>query len=172
MLEFKSQTRPQTRPIIPFLVVGVAVIAAAVVFLVVRRQGSPPRATQGPIVVEGVIRAGHPDFEYYRKYVKIESVKASLSTTFSKARVATISGLIVNDGDRKLEAVELKVGLYDVYGKPSKEKTTFALRPGLGIGYSPMEPLEKRIFAVSLENIEQLWNPRHVEYEVTGLRYR
>jgi aspartate aminotransferase len=36
--------------------------------------------------------------------IRIENVKASLGISFNNARTATISGIIVNDGDRKLEA--------------------------------------------------------------------
>lgn len=172
MLEFKSQTRPPVRLMIPFLALGVVVIAGTALFLYVRHQENvTPAGPAGPVHVEGIVRAGDPSFEYYKSRVKIERVRASLSITFSKARVATVSGLIVNDGDRHLDAVEMKIGLYDVYGKLSKEKTAFALRPGLGIAYTPMEPLEKRFFAINVENIEQLWNPQHVEYEVTGLKF-
>lgn len=172
MLEFKSQARPPVRLMIPFLAVGVIVIAGSALFFYVRYQKTvTPPGPPGPIRVEGIVRAGDPGFEYYKSRVKIEKVRASLSITFSKARVATVSGLIVNDGDRRLEAVEMRIGLYDVYGKLSKEKTAFALRPGLGIAYTPMEPLEKRFFAINVENIEQLWNPRHVEYEMTGLKF-
>lgn len=172
MLEFNSQTRQPVRLMIPFLALGVIVIAGAALFFYARHQKTvTPAGAAGPLQIEGIVRAGDTNFEYYKSRVKIEKVRASLSITFSKARVATVSGLIVNDGDRHLEAVEMKIALYDVYGKLSKEKTAFALRPGLGIAYTPMEPLESRFFAINVENIEQLWNPQHVEYEVTGLRF-
>jgi hypothetical protein len=46
------------------------------------------------------------------------------------------------------------------------------LRPGVGINKGPMEPLEKRIFVVSVEPVEQLWNPKQVEIAITGLKYK
>ena len=172
MVEFKSQDRPRTRPVVIFLAAGVVVVGAAVLAVLVRQEKNRAQAPPpGPVVIEGMVRAGDSNFEYYKTKVRIENVRAGLSITFGKQRVATVSGIIFNDGDRRLDALEMRVTLYDVYGALSKEKTAVPLRPGLGIGYKPMGPLEKRPFAINVESIEQLWNPKHVEYEVTGLKY-
>jgi hypothetical protein len=82
-----------------------------------------------------------------------------------------ISGIIANEGDRKLEAVELKVTLFDVYGKPDKEVVRYPIRPGLPPN-RPMEPLERRTFTIAIESIEQLWNSDKVQVELTGLKYQ
>lgn len=115
--------------------------------------------------------AGDPNFEYYKKYIRIENAKATLGLTFSQARVAMVAGVIANEGDRKLEAVELKITLFDVYGKPDKEVIKYPVRPGLPPN-RPMEPLEKRTFTISIESVEQLWNPNKVQVELTGLKYQ
>lgn len=155
-----------------FLAGGVVLVAATLLVFVVRHQRNRVAAAPAvPVVIEGMLHPGDSNFEYYKTKVKIENVRASLSITFGKQRVATVSGIIFNDGDRKLEALEMRITLYDVYGALSKEKTAIPLRPGLGIGYKPMEPLEKKPFAINVESIEQLWNPKHVEYEVTGLKF-
>ena len=85
--------------------------------------------------------------------------------------MAIISGIIANEGDRKLVALELHVALYDVYGHLSKERTAFALRPGAGYSVKPMEPMERRTFTIGVENIETLWNPKELRVEITGLKY-
>ena len=36
----------------------------------------------------------------------------------------------------------------------------------------PMEPLERRDFTVWIEPIEQLWNPKELVLEITGLKYQ
>jgi hypothetical protein len=84
----------------------------------------------------------------------------------------TIVFLIVNDGGRKLEALELHITLFDMWGKLSKERTAFALRPGTGFLKKPMEPLEKRPFSIGIESVEYYWNPKQVAYEITGLKYK
>jgi hypothetical protein len=118
-----------------------------------------------------MLRPGNTNFEYYKTRVRLENVKGVLGISFNNARIAMISGVIVNDGDRKLEAVELHITLFDVWGKVSKERTAFALRPGGGISGRPMEPLEKRTFSIGVEGVEYYWNPKQVTYEITGLKY-
>jgi hypothetical protein len=172
MVEFTSQTQKGVKPITLIISVAVVVLMLMGIFLAVRYQkGTQPQSSAGPITVPGMVHAGAPNYEYYKKYVKIEHARATLSITFSKTRVATVSGIISNEGDRKLEAVELKVTLYDVYGNISKEVNRYAVRPGLPPN-RPMEPLEKRTFGVNIESVEQLWNPNRIQIEMTGLKYQ
>ncbi len=172
MAEFTSETRKTISPVTILITVGIMVIALAGGFAVFRYQkGHPPPTSAGPVVVPGLLRPGDPNFEYYKSKVRIENVKATLGISFSGARTATVAGLVVNDGDRKLDALELHVKLFDAWGKPSKDRTAFALRPGAGYSSKPMEPLEKRTFVIGIESVEQYWNPKQIEYEITGLRY-
>ncbi len=171
MVEFNSKQNKSFRPAILIITATVLVVAVVGVYLFARyqKQSRPPHA-EGPIVVPGMVHPGDPDFEYYRKKVLIENPHASLGITFGKTRVAFISGIISNEGDRKLDAVELKITLFDLYNKFSAQAIRTPIRPGTGF-YKPMEPLEKRSFSVGIEAVEQLWDPKHVEIEITGLKY-
>jgi hypothetical protein len=173
MVEFKSESKQSFSPLTLILAASVFMVAVLGLFFYARyqKQIKPPEAS-GPVVVPGMLRPGNPNFEYYKNKIRIENVKASLGITFSKARVAFISGVIANEGDRKLEALELRITLYDLYDKLSKERIATPLRPGLGLNNKPMEPLEKRTFSVGIESVEQLWNPRRLEIEITGLKYQ
>jgi hypothetical protein len=173
MVEFNS--KPQnTFPSIKLLVaLGACAIILGGILLFVRHQRSLPAPSAGAAVtVPGLLRPGNTDFEYYKNRIRIEDVKATLSTSFLNARVAVISGILVNDGSRKLEALELHVTLYDKWGKFSKERTAFALRPKSGFNNKPMEPLEKRSFSIGIESVEYYWDPEKVTYEITGLKYQ
>jgi hypothetical protein len=173
MIEFKSEPRKPYRPNTILITVAVLAIAAAGIFFYAKHQkAEQPVQSTGPVVIPGMLRPGDSKFEYYRNKIRIENVKASLGITFSKARVAFVNGIIGNEGDRKLEALELKITLYDLYDKVSKERIATPLRPGIGLNNKPMEPLEKRTFAVGIESVEQLWNPRRLEIEITGLKYQ
>jgi hypothetical protein len=155
------------------LVVTLAIFALATVGVLLYahyQRRIQPEGTSGPVVVPGMLRPGDPDFEYYKNKIRLESVRAGLGITFNKNRVALVSGLISNEGDRRLEALELHVTLYDLYDKYSKDRTATPLRPGVGLS-GPMEPLEKRTFTIGIEGVEQLWNPRRLEVEITGLKY-
>jgi len=173
MVEFTSETERSARPVTIAIALGVIAVMGVAIFFLIRHQKEtqPPGEGAVPIYIPGLVHAGDPNFEYYKKYIGIENARASLGITFGKARFAMISGIIANDGDRKLEAVELKVTLFDVYGKPDKEVIRYPIRPGLPPN-RPMEPLEKRTFTISIESVEQLWNPNKVQVELTGLKYQ
>ncbi len=170
-LTSKRSESNRTRTVTVIVAIALFVVAAVGIIIFARYQKHvQPEGSSGP-VVPGMLHPGDPNFEYYKNHVRLQDVKAGLGITFNKNRVAIISGIIYNEGDRKLDALELRVTLYDLYGKFSKERIATPLRPGTGM-YRPMEPLEKRTFSVGVENVEQLWNPRKVEIEITGLKYQ
>ncbi len=171
MLEFTSKPQKAFRPLTLLVSLGVLALLLGAVFLYINYQKSIQDGTAA-VVVPDLVRPGHADFEYYKSRIRIENVKASLGISFSNARIATISGTVINDGDRRLEALELHITLYDVYGEVSKERTAFALRPGSGYSSRPMEPLEERRFVIGVESVEYYWDPKQIEYEITGLRYK
>lgn len=171
MLEFTSKPQKTFRLSTLLISLGVLVVLLGAVFFFANYQKGIQRGTTA-VAVADLLRPGDTDFEYYKTRIRIENVKASLMKNYTNTRFASISGTIVNDGDRKLEALELHIILYDVFGDISKERTAFALRPGAGYSSKPMEPLEKRPFAIGVESIEYYLDPKQVTYEITGLRYK
>jgi len=171
MLEFTSKPQKAFRPLTLLISFGVLAALLGAIFLYVNYQNSMQQGSTS-VVVPDLLRPGNTNFEYYKTRIRIENVKASLGISFTNARIATISGTIVNDGDRKLEALELHITLYDVFGAVSKERTAFALRPGAGYISRPMEPLEQRPFAIGVESVEYYWDPKEIAYEITGLKYQ
>jgi hypothetical protein len=172
MREFTSEVRP-ARPNTFLYALGIFIIAAAALLVYAyyhRRGGAAPQTAEAS-PVQGLVRPGNPNFEYYKNKVRLTDVKAQLGINYAKSRIAIVSGTIHNEGDRKLEALELHLALFDVYDKLSKERTATPLRPGVGIK-RPMEPMEKRPFTIWIEPIEQLWNPKRLEVEITGLKYQ
>ena len=173
MVEFTSEPQRTFSPVKLLIALGVLAALLSAVFLYVHYQrGVQPKAGTSMVVVPGLLRPGNTNFEYYKTRIRIENVKASLGINFNNARIAMIEGVLLNDGDRKLEAVELHIILYDVWGKVSKERTAFALRPGAGLTGKPMEPLERRKFAIGVESVEYYWDPKQIEYQITGLKYQ
>jgi hypothetical protein len=173
MAEFTAEVKHSRRPVVAWIAIAIVAVAAASVLLVARyQQTHRPKGVTGPVVVPGMVRPGDVGFEAYKNKVRIENVKASMFLNFAGNRVASIDGIIANEGSRKLEALELRITLYDVYDKMFRERIATPLRPGLGLFKGPMEPLEKRTFTVWIESIEQLWNPKRVEIEISGLKYQ
>jgi hypothetical protein len=173
MVEFKSEPQKAFRPATLFIALGVLAILLGGINLYVRHQrATKARTGSSAIYVADLLRPGNTNFEYYKTKIHIENVKASLGINFNNTRIAMIAGTIYNDGDRKLEALELHITLYDMWGKLSKERTAFAFRPGSGFNNKPLEPLGKRSFTIGIEGIEYYWNPKQIAFEITGLKYR
>ena len=171
MQEFTSEVKP-TRPNTFLYALGIFLIAAAGLLVYGRLHKTSEGSKSGDYSpVPGLVRPGHPNFEYYKDRVRLSDVKAQLGINYAKSRIAIITGTITNEGDRKLEALELHIALYGIFNKLAKERIATPLRPGVGIK-RPMEPMEKREFTVWIEPIEQLWNPKRVEVEKTGLKYQ
>ena len=171
MVEFTSEPQKAFNPVKLFIALGVVVVLLGGAFLYVHFQRGAQSKT-GTTTVEGLLRPGDTNFEYYKTRIRIENVKASLGISFNNARIAMIQGIILNDGDRQLEALELHITLFDAWGKVSKERTAFALRPGKGLSGEPLEPLKKRAFEIGVESVEYYWDPKKIAYEITGLKYK
>jgi len=171
MLEFSSKPSESSRLGITLTALVILIAAVAAIFFYAQHQKSAKPASAGQAVIQGMLRPSDTNFEYYKKYIRIDDVKAALGISFNKARVAFISGIITNEGDRKVEALELHISLFDAWGKFSKDRTTTPVRPD-AMPKRPMEPLEQRAFSVGIESVEQYWDPKKVEIEITGLKYQ
>jgi len=173
MVEFISEPQKTFSPKTLLITLGVfAILLSGVGLYIYNQRGMRSDRNAAAIEVPGLLRPGNTNFEYYKKKIRIENVKASLGISFNSARIAIISGTILNDGDRKLEALELHITLFDAWGKVSKERTAFALRPGAGYSGKPMNPLEKRLFTIGVESVEFYWDPKKITFEITGLKYK
>jgi hypothetical protein len=172
MVEFTTEPRKAFNPITIIAICLFALFLGGIGIYVHYQKKAGPQQKAASVFVPGLLEPGNTNFEYYKTRIKLENVKAALRISFSNARIAIISGDIVNDGDRKLEALQLHVTLRDVWGKLSKERTAFALRPGAGLSGKAMEPLERRPFTIGVESVEYYWDPKQVTCEITGLKYR
>lgn len=172
MVEFTSKPQKRVNSFTLIITAVLAVFILGGVFSYIYYQKTAPaQPGVSTVTVDGLLRPGNTDFEYYKTKIRIENVKAVLGISFNNARHATITGTILNDGDRKLDALELHITLYDVWGKVTKERTAFALRPKAGYSSKPMEPLERRPFTIGVDSVEYYWDPKQISYEITGLRY-
>jgi hypothetical protein len=173
MVEFTSEPQRKFSYTTLLTALGLlGVILGGILLYVHYQRKAPLQPGATAVVVPDLLRSGNTNFDYYKTKVRLENVRATLGISLSQARTAIISGIIFNDGDRKLEAVELHITLYDVWGKISRERTAFALRPGAGYSGRSMEPLEKRPFTIGVESVEYYWDPKQIAYEITGLKYQ
>lgn len=131
---------------------------------------SQAQSDPGRVVVAGVLHTGDTDFDYYRSKVSIVQPIGEVATNFSGSRIAVISGTLVNEGDRKLEAIELKVSLYDRTGRRLRETIKTPVQPNI-LPHKPLDPLQTRYFSFWVEGISAEWDPRRVDLDVYGLKF-
>ena len=171
MAEFRIEPQQTSSPRMLIIFAIALVVLLGGIALYVRHNPPTPRS-HSVVNVPGVLRAGDTNFESYITRIHIEDVKASLGINYNNSRVAVLAGTILNDGDRRVEAIELHVTLYDVWGNLSKERAAYVIRPDGRFNQKPMAPLERRSFNVSIEGVEYYWDPKEISLEITGLRYR
>jgi hypothetical protein len=174
MADFTSEIKPAKSPVVLYITIAVAIVALASVLAVMLYQKNhpAPKESSSPVVIQGMVHPGDPDFEAYKANVRLENVKGTIGIPIAGPRFALIDGVISNEGSKSLEAVEMRVTLFDVYGKFSKAVLRTPLRPGIGIENRPMAPLEKRGFHFGVESVEQLWDPKKVEIKISGFKYK
>lgn len=150
------------------LVVTAAFAAVLVAFYLYSKN--QPKEESVRAAIPGLLRAGESGFDEYQSYVKIINPKGELGVNYRGDRIAIVSGGILNQGEKNLEAVELKITLFDVYGKALKEEVRTPLRPGIGLR-TALQPLESRSFTIWTEGMPLSWDPRRVDVQVNGLKF-
>jgi len=152
------------------IALGVAVLFAVALTGLYLYSTSRPRGEAGRVIVPEVLHAGDTDFDYYRTKVAITEPLGEVATNLKGDRIAVISGTLVNEGDQRLEAVELKVTLRNRQGQALREEIKTPVQPGLA-PHKPLGKLDSRPFTFWVENIPQEWDPRRVDLYIHGLKF-
>jgi len=149
-------------------VIPVAVVIFAVIIGLFAYFGFNKPTGSAPLT--GVLRAGDPNFEWYKKYVSIDhqSQKIQLGTNYAGDRIVMFSGTVNNGGEKPLDVVEVKLVLFN-YEKPVWETIRIPVRPDARI--TPIPPLGRRSFALYVETLPEAWNAGQAEMWVNGFRF-
>jgi hypothetical protein len=130
------------------------VIVAALYFEPGRQ--SPPDAAPQP-----------QHFAFGPAALRLESISLSRAENFLHQEVTTLSGEIVNQGQRSLRGIELTMEFFDEMNQIALREKRSVLAPGSG----PLAPGERRAFEVSFEHISSSWNMQQPLVNVTGLQF-
>lgn len=113
-------------------------------------------------------RAGlGPEERAYAANVGVDRLEISRAENFLHQEVTTISGEIINGGNRALAGVELTIEFYDEMSQIAQRET----RSLFGPPGPPIPAGDHREFEVSFEHISTAWNMRAPVVRVTGLRF-
>jgi hypothetical protein len=146
-----------------------AVVLAAVALLIILaalyfwpgRQSPPGAARQGSHLSFGPAERG------YASKIRLENIALSRAENFLHQEVTTLTGELVNGGDRPLRGVEVTIEFFDDMSQIALRETRSVLAPGT----PPTAPGEHRAFEVSFEHIPSSWNMQQPLLHVTGLQF-
>jgi hypothetical protein len=99
--------------------------------------------------------------------IRLENISLSRAENFLHQEVTTISGEIVNGGDRQIHGIELTIEFFDEMNQIALRETRSVLAPGA----APLAPGERRSFEVSFEHISSSWNMQPPVTRITGLQF-
>lgn len=123
---------------------------------------SPPDAAHDAAVSFG------PAEQAYATKIQIENLALSRAENFLHQEITTLSGELVNGGDRALRAVELTIEFYD-------ELNQVVLRERQPVVSPPPSPPvaagERRSFEVGFEHIPSSWNRSLPAVRISGLQF-
>ena len=143
------------------LAAAALLIVIAALFFWPGRQSPPGAAPLGSRPAFG------PAEQAYAPKIQIENITLSRAENFLHQEVTTLSGELVNTGDRPLRGVELTIQFSDEMNQIVLRETRPVLVPG-----SPLLACgERRSFEVSFEHIPSSWNMQTPLVHVTGVQF-
>ena len=138
-----------------------ALVIVGALFFLPGRQSPPGAAPRGAHFAFG------PAEQAYAARIQIENIALSRAENFLNQQITTLTGDLVNGGDRALRGVEVTIEFSDDLQQIALRESRpvlLATAPRLGIG-------ERRSFEVSFEHIPSSWNMQQPTVRVTGLQF-
>jgi hypothetical protein len=143
------------------LAVAAVLIILVALFAWPGRQSPPGAAPQASHLPFG------PAEQAYAPKIRVEVSPLTRAENFLHQEVTTLSGELVNTGDRAVSGVEITIEFFDDMNQIALREQRAALAPGA----PPLAPGEHRSFEVSFEHISSSWNRQQPLVRVTGLQF-
>lgn len=161
-----EETKPQSsvNQKLLLLLVGVLLTASLGAWIYFS-PASPPRVDEE---IAGILRAGDPQFDEYLEFLTLDETKVSLALNFAGSRSVVFSGLVHNLGRRSVDAIEVKLTLFN-RDKPVWDTIRTVYRPGPN--REPIRPFQERRLSLYLEDLPKEWASSHAEVEIHGFRF-
>jgi hypothetical protein len=136
------------------------VILAAFYFLP-GRQSPPDAARQAQHFSFG------PAEREYASKLSLENISLSRAENFLHQEVTTLSGEVVNGGQRSIRGIEVTIEFFDEMNQIALRESHSILAPGA----AALAPAERRAFEVSFEHIPSSWNMQQPLIRIAGLQF-
>jgi hypothetical protein len=141
--------------------------AAAVLVLVPALYFLPGRQSPPGAAPLGAHFAFGPAEQAYASTIRVENIAMSRAENFLNQEITSLSGELVNGGDRGLRGVEVTIDFSDELNQIALREPRSVLTPGS----APLSAGERRSFEVSFEHIPSSWNMQQPLVRVTGLQF-
>ena len=161
-IESSDSLRPERGRFNFALVLAAAalVVILAAVYFVPGRQSPADGAPQSQHFAFGAAE------REYAPNLHFENVSLSKAENFLHQEVTTLSGEVVNGGQRSIRGIEVTIEFFDNMNQIALRETRSVLSPGAALA-----PTERRAFEVSFEHISVSWNEQQPAIRVSGLLF-
>lgn len=130
-------------------------------------HGSPSTSDKRHLTPGGVQQFFGPAEQAYAPHLQIENIAMSKAENFLNQEVTTLTGEVVNSGDRTLLGLELTVEFYDTLHQVILRESRSVLDPAA----VPFAPGARREFEISFEHLPPSWNFEQPVIRVSALRF-
>jgi hypothetical protein len=107
-----------------------------------------------------------PAEQAYAERIHFSDLHMSRSTNMIKQEFTYVTGVMSNDGDRNIRAMEVTVEFHDAMNQVILRDSQFIIAPQ---GDPPLNAGLSREFQVTLEHVPAEWNQEYPSIRVTGL---
>lgn len=157
------------------LLVGAAIVFVLVAALLLPSgmllnpwfHGNPSTSDKRHLTPSGVQQFFGPAEQAYVPHLQIENIAMSKAENFLNQEVTTLTGEVVNSGDRALLGLELTIEFHDSLHQVILRESRSVLDPAT----APFAPGTRREFEISFERLPASWNFEEPVVRVSALRF-
>jgi hypothetical protein len=141
--------------------------AAALLVLVPALYFLPGRQSPPGAAPRGARLAFGPAEQAYAREIHVDNIAMSRAENFLNQEITSLSGDLINGGERSLRGVEVTIDFSDQLDQIALREPRSVLTPGS----MPLAAGQRRSFEVSFEHIPASWNMQQPVLRVTGLQF-
>lgn len=145
------------------LLVGALVVGGALWGL----SRIPTRQEQKSQILDGAYREGSPEFQTLTKRIVVDPIEATQATTPLGAIVMTARGKIMNNSEKAIVALEVKVVIVDEKKNPVKEKAVVVIP---NEKFSRFEPKQEVDVSVTVDGFKETDDRADIRWKVTAIK--
>jgi hypothetical protein len=163
LFEYKEQKRGISKGFIIGALIGLAIVAAGIWFVL----RTPPEAEQKAKVLEGSVLDSTPQFADLTKDIVISTDPNTVESPNAFGTISMfIKGRIYNKGTKVIDGLEVNVAVVDQFGQVLKEKRSLVV-PAKQPTLSPGDTIEVNL---TIDGFDAKDDRANIRWKVTAIR--